>query len=59
METIKKSTMLGLVLVLVVGLLAPTLSTVSPRYDNLHPYLLELAAEDPDQIVSVMVQEVI
>jgi serine protease AprX len=57
MNTIKKPLILVIVVVLIFGLFSPAIGASRPNYDNLHPQLIELAAESPDQVVAVMVQK--
>jgi serine protease AprX len=57
MNIIKKSILLVITFILMVGMLAPTSSLVKPKLTNVHPQLIELAAEHPDQVVKVIVQK--
>ena len=57
MNTIKKPIILVIVVVLIFGLFSPAIGAARLNYDNLHPQLIELAAESPDQVVTVMVQK--
>jgi hypothetical protein len=45
MNNFKKSFLLGLTLIMFAGMLAPSSMVVKPQFANVHPQLLELAAE--------------
>lgn len=56
MKAYQRISLIFIILVLLIGLLGPTSFPTRKLNDNIHPLLVHLAEDDPDQLLSVIVQ---